>query len=75
MIRRFSEQSNETAGHHFTPRDVVRLMVNLLFIEDNDILTKPGIIKTLFEALNQRETIVMTIRIVNLFAFRSTEGC
>ena len=49
LIRRFSEQSNETAGEHFTPREVIRLMVNLLFIEDDDILTKKGIIKTLYD--------------------------
>jgi type I restriction enzyme M protein len=47
LIRRFSELSNETAGEHFTPREVIRLMVNLLFIDDEDILTKPGIVKTL----------------------------
>ena len=47
LIRRFSELSNETAGEHFTPRAVIRLMVNLLFIEDDDLLTKPGIVKTL----------------------------
>ncbi|HEY7830998.1 MAG TPA: class I SAM-dependent DNA methyltransferase [Solirubrobacteraceae bacterium] len=48
LIRRFSELSNETAGEHFTPREVIRLMVNLLFIDDaDDILTKPGIVKTL----------------------------
>ena len=41
LIRKFAEISNETAGEHFTPRDVIKLMVNLLFIEDNDILT-PG---------------------------------
>jgi type I restriction enzyme M protein len=35
LIRRFSELSNETAGEHFTPREVIRLMVNLLFIEDS----------------------------------------
>ncbi len=46
-IRKFSELSNETAGEHFTPREVIRLMVNLLFIDDADILTKPGIVKTL----------------------------
>ena len=40
LIRKFSEQSNETAGEHFTPREVIRLMVNLLFIEDADLLTK-----------------------------------
>jgi type I restriction enzyme M protein len=48
LIRRFSELSNETAGEHFTPREVIRLMVNLLFIDDaDDVLTKPGIVKTL----------------------------
>ena len=49
LIRRFSEQSNETAGEHFTPREVIRLMVNLLFIEDHDILARKGIIKTLYD--------------------------
>jgi type I restriction enzyme M protein len=49
LIRRFSEQSNETAGEHFTPREVIRLMVNLLFIEDHDVLTRPGIVKTLYD--------------------------
>ena len=39
LIRRFSELSNETAGEHFTPREVIRLMVNLLFVEDDDALT------------------------------------
>jgi type I restriction enzyme M protein len=48
LIRKFSELSNETAGEHFTPREVIRLMVNLLFIDDaDDVLTKPGIVKTL----------------------------
>src|SRR5439155_16920862 len=49
LIRRFSELSDETAGEHLTPREVIRLMVNLLFIDDEDILTKPEIIKTLFD--------------------------
>ncbi len=49
LIRRFAEQSNETAGEHFTPREVIRLMVNLLFIEDADVLTRPGIVATLFD--------------------------
>jgi type I restriction enzyme M protein len=49
LIRRFSELSNETAGEHFTPREVIRLMVNLLFIEDDDILSKPGAKATLFD--------------------------
>jgi type I restriction enzyme M protein len=48
LIRKFSELSNETAGEHFTPREVIRLMVNLLFIDGaDDVLTKPGIVKTL----------------------------
>jgi type I restriction enzyme M protein len=49
LIRRFSELSNETAGEHFTPREVIRLMVNLLFIEDDRLLTRPGLVKTLFD--------------------------
>ncbi len=49
LIRRFSELSNETAGEHFTPREVIRLMVNLLFIEDDDLLTKPRILKTMLD--------------------------
>jgi type I restriction enzyme M protein len=49
LIRRFSELSNETAGEHFTPREVIRLMVNLLFIEDDRLLARPGVIKTLFD--------------------------
>ena len=46
LIRKFAEISNETAGEHFTPREVIRLMVNLLFIEDDDLLRKPGVVKT-----------------------------
>ncbi len=49
LIRRFSELSNETAGEHFTPREVIRLMVNLLFIDDDELLAKPGIVKTMFD--------------------------
>jgi type I restriction enzyme M protein len=49
LIRRFAEQSNETAGEHFTPREVIRLMVDLLFIEDDDALRKPGIVRSLYD--------------------------
>jgi type I restriction enzyme M protein len=49
LIRLSSEQSNETAGEHFTPREVVRLMVNLLFVEDDDLLRKRGIVRTLYD--------------------------
>jgi type I restriction enzyme M protein len=49
LIRRFAEQSNETAGEHFTPREVIRLMVNLLLCEDSDALTKAGVIRTIYD--------------------------
>ena len=49
LIRKFSELSNETAGEHFTPREVIRLMVNLLFVDDNELLTRPGVVKTLLD--------------------------
>ena len=49
LIRRFSELSNETAGEHFTPREVIRLMVNLLFIEDDATLAKKGTVRTIFD--------------------------
>jgi len=49
LIRRFNEASNEEAGDHFTPREVIRLMVNLLFIPDGEVLTRRGIIKTLYD--------------------------
>ena len=47
LVRKFSEAANETAGDHFTPREVIRLMVNLLFEPDTEALTKPGIVRTL----------------------------
>jgi len=49
LIRRFSEMSNETAGEHFTPREVIRLMVNLLLADESDTLATPGIVKTLYD--------------------------
>ena len=49
LIRKFSELSNETAGEHFTPREVIRLMVNLLFADDDRLLTRPGVVKTLLD--------------------------
>jgi type I restriction enzyme M protein len=49
LIRRFAELSNETAGEHYTPREVIRLMVNLLFIADDDALTKPGIVRSIYD--------------------------
>ncbi|RBM18683.1 restriction endonuclease subunit M [Prauserella sp. PE36] len=49
LIRRFSEISNETAGEHFTPREVIRLMVNLLLAPDTADLTTPGVVKTVLD--------------------------
>jgi type I restriction enzyme M protein len=49
LIRKFAELSNETAGEHFTPREVIRLMVNLLFVEDDDVLSKPGVVRTIYD--------------------------
>jgi len=49
LIRRFAEQSNETAGEHYTPRDVVRLMAGLIFIGEEKKLSKPGKIITLYD--------------------------
>jgi len=49
LIRRFSEQSNETAGEHFTPREVIRLMVDLLFSEDDQALRGDAAVRTLFD--------------------------
>ena len=49
LIRKFAEISNETAGEHFTPREVIRLMVNLIFVEDDDVLSRPGVVRTIYD--------------------------
>ena len=49
LIRKFSEQSNETAGEHFTPREVIRFMVDLLFAEDGEGLRRPGVVRTMLD--------------------------
>jgi len=49
LIRKFAELSNETAGEHFTPREVIKLMVNLLFRSDEKELIREGIVKTLYD--------------------------
>ncbi|MFD7826476.1 N-6 DNA methylase [Kitasatospora sp. NPDC059803] len=49
LIRRFAEQSNETAGEHFTPREVINLMVNLLVGPDADALSLPGTVRTVLD--------------------------
>ena len=49
LIRKFNEDNNEEAGEHFTPRDIVRLTTSLLFIGDDSILTKAGIVRSLYD--------------------------
>ena len=49
LIRRFNELANETAGDHFTPREVIRLMVSILFIEDDQLLATPGVVRKLLD--------------------------
>jgi len=49
LIRKFNELSNETAGEHFTPREVIELMVNLIFDEDDEVLTEEGAIRTVYD--------------------------
>ncbi|WP_288406683.1 class I SAM-dependent DNA methyltransferase, partial [uncultured Acinetobacter sp.] len=49
LIRRFAESSNETAGEHFTPRDIVRLTTGLIFNQDDDALNKEGVIRTIYD--------------------------
>jgi len=49
LLRRFSEMSNESAGEHFTPREVIRLMVNILFSEDDDALRGTAPVRTMFD--------------------------
>jgi type I restriction enzyme M protein len=49
LIRKFAELSNETAGEHFTPREVIRLMVDLIFCEDRTELAKPGVVRSLYD--------------------------
>src|SRR6266481_2863753 len=49
LIRRFNELANETAGDHFTPREVIRLMVNILFIHDDKLLATAGTVRKLLD--------------------------
>ena len=49
LIRKFAESSNETAGEHFTPRDIVRLTTALVFTDDDEALSKDGIIRTIYD--------------------------
>lgn len=50
IIRRFSEAHNEDAGQHYTPREVIELMVNILFYDNNDVLSGNNVAKTIYES-------------------------
>ncbi|MGI2224310.1 type I restriction-modification system subunit M [Shewanella frigidimarina] len=49
LIRRFAESSNETAGEHFTPRDIVHLTTSLVFSNDDDLLTQAGLVRSIYD--------------------------
>ncbi len=49
LIRWANERSNETAGDHYTPREVISLMVQLLFATDDDALSKPGVVRSIYD--------------------------
>lgn len=49
LIRRFAESSNETAGEHFTPRDIVRLTTSLVFTNDDEALTQAGLVRSIYD--------------------------
>ena len=49
LIRRFAEASNETAGEHFTPREVIKLIVHILFAGDDEALSKPGVVRSFYD--------------------------
>lgn len=49
LIRRFNELANETAGDHFTPREVITLMIDLLFYDDNDLFVQGGAVRTILD--------------------------
>lgn len=49
LIYKFAEASNEEAGEHYTPRDAIRLMVDLLFAEDSDALLEPGTVRSIYD--------------------------
>lgn len=49
LIRKFAEASNETAGEHFTPREVIKLIVDCLFVGDDEVLSKPGVVRSFYD--------------------------
>ena len=63
LIRRFNEASNEEAGDHFTPREVIRLMVDMLFDPDSALLTTKGIVRTMLDPWQAPEGCFLSPRI------------
>jgi len=49
LIRRFAEDSNETAGEHFTPRDIIRLTTALVFLNDDELLRQSALVRSLYD--------------------------
>jgi type I restriction enzyme M protein len=49
LIRKFAESNNAQAGDHFTPREVIALMVDILFSTQDDVLSKPGTVRTIYD--------------------------
>ncbi len=56
LIYKFAEASNEEAGEHYTPRDAIRLMVDLLFAEDNTALLEPGTVRAIYDPTFMRSS-------------------
>ncbi len=54
IIRRLSESHNEDAGQHYTPREVIELMVNILFAEDSDLLAGNATVKTVYDIITTK---------------------
>lgn len=73
LIRRFNEASNEEAGDHFTPREVIRLMVNLIFAPDSDVLTTRGLVKTLY--ILRQVLVVCSLFLRSMFASSTLMPC
>jgi len=55
IIRRFSESHNEDAGQHYNPREVIELMVNILFYDDNDVLSGNNVAKTIYDIITTKK--------------------
>ena len=70
LIRKFAEASNETAGEHFTPRDVIELMAELVLTPDDDALNKHHIVRSIYDPAAGEKS---TIQHLTAEALRSTQ--